>query len=171
MDPRLRSTLTLLVLGGLLASATLWGWRAATKPVPGLSEVEACVDTDLAAGTELFPDQVAVSVFNAGQRNGLATKTMNKLISRGFVGVDTGNAPEGTAVAGVQIYGRATSPAVQLVQAQFRDAQVTVGPALGLGVVVVVGDDFKSLLSAKRAPTSLLVAEASTICSPPGSGS
>jgi LytR cell envelope-related transcriptional attenuator len=168
-SPRLRSLLTLAGLSLLLVVATLVGWRAVTAPLPEIASTPVCVDTDLVSGEILFPDQVAVSVFNASARNGLATQTMNKLTRRGFVSAGTGNAPAGTEVTGVQIWGDAESPAVSLVQQHFRSATVTVGPQLGLGVVVVVGDGYKSLRPGKESPPSVDVQAAATVCSPPGS--
>ena len=41
------------------------------------------------------------------------------------------------------------------------------GPQLGLGVVVVVGDGYKSRSPAKKSPPSVDVQAAATVCSPP----
>lgn len=165
MEARLRSALTLTTLTLLLVVAVVVGWSAVTKPLPELAETPLCVDTEVAAGEKVFPDQVAVSVFNAGQRNGLASKTMNLLVERGFVAADTGNAPEGTEVTHVQVWADdPQDPAVALVLAQFRKAEVVQGQALGLGVVVVVGDGFKKL---GKKVESVDAAAAATICSPP----
>ncbi|WP_104108234.1 LytR C-terminal domain-containing protein [Nocardioides sp. 616] len=169
LTPRLRSALTLGTLCLLLVLAALVGWRSATAPLPQIITTELCVDTDLVSGEILFPDQVAVSVFNASSRNGLASKTLNQLEGRGFVPADTGNAPDGTQVRGVQIWGDVDNPAVSLVKQHFRSAEVRTGPQLGVGVVVVVGDGYQSLRPAKAAPPSVDVQAAATVCSPPGS--
>lgn len=168
MTPALRSALTLTVLVLLLVVATLWGWRALTQPLPQVAETPVCVETEVAAGEEVVTNQVAVSVFNASRRNGLATKTMNQLVGRGFVSAGTGNAPADTDVTNVRIHARnAKDPAVALVLAQFRGAEVVPGPSLGLGVVVVVGDDFSSLRGRKKAPTSVTAEAPASICTPP----
>ncbi|MBE7324053.1 LytR C-terminal domain-containing protein [Nocardioides sp. Y6] len=169
MDQKSKSRLTLASLVALLVVAAVVGWQAMTAPFPVAEDLPPCVDTSIAKGQEVFPDQVTVSVFNASRRNGLASRTMNGLTSRGFVSARTGNAPD-TRVRGVQIWSQnAKNPAVALVRSQFRRAKVTAGPALGPGVVVVVGDGNVAMKRPKKSPTSYVSTTPATICSPPGS--
>lgn len=166
---RTRSALTLAALAVLLLVATLWGWRALTSPLPSSAPAPVCVDTDVNAGAQVFTGQVAVSVFNASGRSGAASRMMNRLIARGFVPASTGNAPADTSFPGVQVWADdAQNPAVALVAAQFRRAEVVAGPALGTGVVVVVGDGPAALVPKKKVPSVNSPVDA-TICSPPGS--
>lgn len=166
MSASARSAITLSVLCLLLVLGAAWGWSALTQPLPGDEAAPACVDTPVAAGTEVFRDQVVVSVFNGSGRAGLAGATMEQLEARGFVGAATGNAP--VRVPGVQIWSAdPASPAVKLVRRQFPGAKVTPGDALGPGVVVVVGERFSGLAEDVESVTS---AEDSTICSPPTPG-
>ena len=166
MTASLRSALTLLVLGALLLVAAVWGWRAATKPFPSSEPAPLCTDVTVLTGKQVFRDQVAVSVYNASNRNGLAGATMEQLEERGFVGADSGNAP--IQVNGVQIWSdEPRNAAVRLVARQFKAAKVVSGEELGRGVVVVVGDSFKSLR--KKEVESVTAVESSTFCSPPGS--
>ena len=50
MSQPMRTTLTLLGLGVLLMFAAVWGWNAATKPLPAKVDSAICVDTSVAAG-------------------------------------------------------------------------------------------------------------------------
>lgn len=171
MDARTKSRVTLAGLVALLVVAAVVGWQAMTAPFPEAEDLPPCLDTQVSKGQEIFPDQVTVSVFNASRRNGLASRTMNGLTSRGFVAARTGNAPETEArVRGVQIWAQnAKNPAVALVRQQFRRAKVTEGPSLGPGVVVVVGDGNVRLKRPRRSPTSYVSTTPTTICSPAGS--
>lgn len=170
MEAAAKSRLTIAVLMLLLVLAAVVGWQAMTAPFPTAEDQPPCVETRISQGQEVFPDQVTVSVFNASSRNGLASRTMNGLIGRGFVSAGTGNAPADTAVRGVQVWAEnAKNPAVALVTAQFRRAKVTTGPSLGPGVVVVVGDGDVGLRRPRKAPASHKATADATICSPLGS--
>lgn len=166
MSASLRSAATLLVLFGLMVAAALWGWKAATKPFPSSEPAALCTDARALTGTEVFRDQVAVSVFNGSDQNGLAAATMERLEERGFVGADSGNAP--AKINGVQIWSdEPRNAAVRLVARQFKSAKIVSGEELGRGIVVVVGDSFKQLR--KKEVESVTAVETSTFCSPPGS--
>ncbi|WP_110180645.1 LytR C-terminal domain-containing protein [Nocardioides solisilvae] len=168
MHPRLRSALTLTGLVALVLVASAWGLFALTRPLPQQEVVPVCTNTRVAAGAEVTPEQVAVSVFNASTRNGLASKTLGQLVTRGFVPASTGNAPQGTEVKGVQVWASdARNPAVALVAQHFRNARVVAGSNLGPGVVVVVGNGFKSLRPRKQAPQAVTAEANSVVCTPP----
>ena len=94
-----RSAVTLAVLCTLLAIGAAWGWDAATDPFPGKVEALTCVDQAVQEGEKVYPDQVVVSVFNAGTREGLAGRTMGLLVDEGFREGDSGNAPAKAKVA------------------------------------------------------------------------
>jgi hypothetical protein len=165
-----RTALTLGVLALLMLVAGLWGWRALTQPFPEDEAAPLCSDRTVTAGTEIVRGQVAVSVFNASGRSGLAGATMELLEERGFVGADTGNAPQ--RVEGVQIWAAdPQNPAVRLVRRQFRKATVVALPAdtepLGRGVVVVLGQSYESLRT--KEIESVTARTDATFCSPPGS--
>lgn len=166
MTATLRSVLTLLGLAGLLCVAAIWGWQAATKPFPSSEPPPLCVDRTVNLGTQVFRDEVAVSVFNGSNRNGLAGATMEQLEERGFVGADSDNAP--VKINGVQIWSdEPRNPAVRLVARQFKGAKIVSGEKLGRGVVVVVGESFKKLR--KKEIESVTAVEGATFCSPPDS--
>ena len=106
-------------------------------------------------GDRLVTEDVTVSVYNAGNRAGLAGRTQEELVSRGFIAGDLGNAPEGLGdVRVVRVLAASRQdPAALLVARQFGEntfVQVSDGD-LGAGVDVVVGDDYVGLVKAPRA--------------------
>lgn len=166
MAASMRSALTLLVLCALLLVAAVWGWQAATQPFPGSAPQPLCIETTARSGDQVFRDQVAVSVYNGSTRNGLASATMEQLEERGFAAADSDNAP--AKVKGVEIWSdEPRNAAVRLVARQFKGAKIVSGQQLGLGVIVVVGESFKSLR--KKDVESVTAVETSTFCSPPES--
>ena len=160
MEPKLRSAITLGVLIIVLLLGLLWGWTKLVEPLPGLSGdpdeplEAACSVRAVAKGEKVDPDEVTVSVFNAGTTDGLATKTMEQLQSSEFAPGETGNAPRGSDVNKVEVWAEdARNPAVRLVTSYLgRSAKVVTpeGEALGVGVVVVVGDDFRRVRPGRR---------------------
>lgn len=161
MSGALKSTLTLASLVLLVAIAAVWGWAALTEPLPAEEPVPICEDARIGAGTEVRRDQVVVSVFNGSDRSGLARETSAQLAERGFVVGDIGDSPQPAATT--QIWADdPTNPAVDLVRQQFKQARVVPGDALGVGIVVVVGEKFKTLRN-KQVESVLAQADA-TYC-------
>ncbi len=160
-----------LVLGGLcvlLLVVAVWGWNAATEPFPGRADAPKCVEHEVAKGEQVYADQVTVSVYNASDRNGLAGRTMGLFTDAGFGEGDTGNAPKDADVVFAQVWSETPrSPAVRLVASRLgADAQVVRREQRGVGVMVLVGDDFRDLVKGRR---SIKAEGDVTICSPPGS--
>ena len=171
MRDGVRTALTLGVLVLVMVVAGAWGWRALTEPLPDNAPTPLCTDTTVTAGTEVFRDQVAVSVFNGSSRARLAAATLEQLGERGFVGADTGNAPK--PLARTQIWAAdPKNPAVVLVKRQFKKARVVAGTEvdgepLGRGVIVVLGQGFTTLRA--KEVESVKARTDATFCSPPGS--
>ncbi|RYC05401.1 LytR C-terminal domain-containing protein [Nocardioides zhouii] len=166
MTAALKSGVTLAVLAMLVVAAAVWGWAALTEPLPEDEPVAICEPTNVAAGGEVRRDQVVVSVFNGSDRSGLASSTMAQLAERGFVEGDVGDAP--LPAASTQIWSsEPTNPAVLLVQQQFKQARIVAGDPLGDGIVVVVGDKFKTLKN--KQVESVLAESAATFCRATGS--
>ncbi|WP_028642849.1 LytR C-terminal domain-containing protein [Nocardioides sp. URHA0020] len=165
MTQAARTTITLLVLGVALAVAGVWGWRATMEPLPAKPTSAVCVATRVAAGEKVYPQQVTVSVYNSGRREGLAGRTMQLLKDQGFVRGSSGNAAS-AKVRRVAIWTTTpTDPDVQLVASYFGkgvDIERRKGP--GVGVTVVVGDEFTELAKGRAA---VRAASDTTICSPP----
>jgi hypothetical protein len=173
LQPKLRAAATLGVLVILMLVGLAWGWTKLMAPLPGLSgdsdqtPTAVCSERTVAKGEKVNTGEVTVSVFNAGTTDGLATKTMEQLETRGFAPGETGNAPNGVEVGKVQIWADdPRNPAVQLVSGHLgRHVKVVnpTGEPLGLGVVVLVGDDFSKLTRGRSFVKALSDAE---ICSP-----
>ena len=173
MEPKLRSAITLGVLIIVLLLGLVWGWTKLVEPLPGLSgdpdeaPEAACSVRTVAKGEKVHPDEVTVSVFNAGTTDGLATKTMEQLQTRGFAPGETGNAPSATDVTGSRSGRRTPGTLLSDWSASYLGRSVKVvnpkGEALGLGVVVVVGDDFRRVRHGARFVRARADAE---VCSP-----
>jgi hypothetical protein len=159
-----RSAITISALGLLLVLAALWGWSAATESLPAKVDTPVCVERDVEAGTKVFPQDVTVSVFNAGTREGLAGRTMQLLTDDGFAEGTMGNVSAHVAV--VQIWTlEPANPAVQLVASRLGPGvEIERRDPPGVGVAVVVGDEFRDLVEGQR---STIAEAATTICSPP----
>jgi hypothetical protein len=165
MTQAMRTTVTLLVLGALLMIAAVWGWHATLKPLPAKVDSPICVDTPVTAGEKVYPQQVTVSVYNSGQREGLAGRTMQLLKDAGFTKGQAGNASS-AKVGNVEIWTTTPeSPDVQLLATYFGDdVEIERRDGPGIGVTVVVGDQFRALADGER---SVLAETDTEICSPP----
>jgi hypothetical protein len=151
---------TLVVLVGILVVGAYVGWQRLSAPVdenpaPTKAVGPRC-DAGVHKGDVVRPRDVTVSVYNAGDRNGLAGQTMSELEARGFIAGEVGNAPADLAsVDWVRVLARSKEdPAARLVALQF-GKQTLVQPVkqdLGPGVEVIVGDKFLGLV---KAPTEI----------------
>ena len=164
MAPGVRSAVTLSVLCVLLAVAAIWGWSAATDPLPAKVDTAICVDKEFPAGTKVFPQDVTVSVYNAGTREGLAGRVMALLTEDGFNEGTSGNVE--ARVDTVQIWTlEPENPAVALIATRFgEDVDIERRNPPGVGVAVVVGDGFEDLVEGKK---TVVVEADAEICSPP----
>ncbi|HEU5037899.1 MAG TPA: LytR C-terminal domain-containing protein [Nocardioides sp.] len=160
-----RSAITLVALGVLLVLATAWGWNAATEPLPGKVDTPICTTQAVAAGDKVFPQEVTVSVYNAGTRDGLAGRVMKDLQDDGFAEGDGGNT-QAAKVGAVEIWTtEPDNPAVQLVASHLGDqVDIKRRDGLGAGVTVIVGDDFTKVVKGER---SVVAKSDAQICSPP----
>ncbi|MGH3510040.1 MAG: LytR C-terminal domain-containing protein [Nocardioidaceae bacterium] len=161
---------TLLVLCGVLAIGFYLGYNSLFSPLPksvASSNPTSSCTTAPVKNSRLQASAVQVSVFNAGDRGGLAGDTMVRLTKRGFRPGDVGNAPTGTVVRRVQVWATtAKDPAAQLVARQFGPTTTikVTSQDLGPGVDVVVGNKFHHLV--KKAPRSVRVVGNEQVCLP-----
>lgn len=166
---KFRSLATLAALGVLMLVGVTWGWSAVTSPLPNYEDPPICEDTTLAAGDKAYPDQVTVSVINAGNREGLASQTMEQLVGKGFFQGELANAASGVNVAGAEIWtDDPGSAAVRLVATYLakngKGVVIREQEPDELGINVVVGDKFTGVVSGRKAVAAQSDA---TICSPP----
>lgn len=148
-----RSALTLAVLGVLLVAGVAWGWSAATQPLPESSVTsEGCTPTTLSPGDKLYPDQVEVSVLNAGSRGSFAARVLAQLSARGFAEGTSGNAPGDADVERVQVWAPdRDAPEVRLVLSTLgRKVPVVDREVTAPGIVVVVGDRFDKVAKGSK---------------------
>lgn len=166
MNARMKSLLTLVVLGLFLVAAGAWGLSALTKPFPQRAEPPICVDVPFAAGERIFRGDIIVSVLNAGSRNGLAGLTMDLFVDAGFAEGQKGNTEPGTKVANVEIWTEEPRhPAVKLVARQLgKGVKVVRREPTVAGVQVVVGDQFEELV---EAPKRVKARSDVEVCGPP----
>ena len=164
---RLSTALTLTALVVVLVIGAIVGLKTLFAPISDDTDggpAPVCTPTQVAAGKRIQAKDVTVSVFNAGNRSGLASQTLDALASRGFEAGDAGNAPDGTRVRSVQVWTtEEDDDAARLVARQFgRKTAVRLGDDLGVGVDVIVGSAFKGLVD--DAPTSILSRSSQEVC-------
>lgn len=166
MTQTARTTITLLTLCVLLLVAGAWGWHAAMRPLPAKVDSLLCVDTAVEAGEDVYPQQVTVSVYNAGRRDGLANRTMQLLLEQGFSRGNVGNVSSAEVTRAEIWTTDPDSPAAQLVASHLgRKVDIQRRDGAGAGITVVVGDDFRKL--AAKGASFVTAEEATKICSPP----
>jgi hypothetical protein len=158
-----RTPLTLLVLLAVLCYGAWWGWTNVIRQVPPTPPVP-CVTQKVPKG-QLRSSQVTVSVYNGGDKRGLAGDVARSLRERGFKiqqTTNTGERVQKTVIVGA----KAKNPEVLLVKAFFKDAVVRVDPQnKSDGTVdVLVGNRYAGFN--KKAKKTLTVKTA-TVCLPP----
>lgn len=155
-----RTPLTLLFLLAVLCWGAWWGYTNVLKPVDPLPP-EPCVEQSL-ANNQLKATQVTVSVYNGGDRRGLAGDVGRALRDKGFRVQRTTNTGENikeTVIVGAS----AKNPEVILVKGFFKDATVRADKRTDGTVDVLVGDKYAGFN--KKAPTVVTVKSA-TACLP-----
>lgn len=152
------SAVALAVTAVIVVVMAIWGYQAATAPIEddsiGSTPVDSRTETCPPGETQtivkfLRSDQVVVSVYNAGKRQGRAVATLSLLEDRGFQAGAFGNASDAT-VRFAEIHAKASDlTKADLVALHFgknatvviEDEQALRGP----GVNVVIGDGFRRL--------------------------
>ncbi len=155
-----RTPLTLLVLLGVLAWGAWWGYRNVIRPVPAPAP-NPCVTQSLAKG-QLKSSQITISVYNGGDRVGLAGDVGRTLRGKGFKVPRTTNTNEKiqkTVILGAD----AKNPEVLFVKTFFKDAVVRSDKRADRSVDVLVGSKWAGYN--KNAKTTYQV-NADTVCLP-----
>jgi hypothetical protein len=139
----------LVVLVVVLGLMGFLGVKQALKPFPGgKSSSDPTCTAHKQVQKFLTRHDVQVSVFNAGDRSGLASETLDKVEGAGFVAGNAGNAPGTAQVRRAVVW--TTKPedySAKLVALAFGPStQVVVTKTdLGPGVDVLVGNKFHGL--------------------------
>lgn len=165
------TAVTLLVLLAVLAVAAWFGYKSLLAPIGEGDKASSCDKTAIRRGQQVTTRQVQVSVFNAGDRSGLAGRTMTRLAHRGFKKGAVGNAPSGTKVKHVQVWTtQKKDVAARLVARQFGGGTRVrlVDTNLGPGVDVVIGNHPGQLVKASKATRRIVVQQRrASACLPP----
>ncbi len=154
---RITTAVTLAVLLVVVGAMAVYGFKAATAPLPGGSSADpTCSPVETDVKEFITRPEVQVSVFNASKRSGLAGSTLDKVEAAGFRAGNAGNAPTDAKVPRVVVWTtKKDDTAAQLVALAFgkRTEVVVTENDLGPGVDVLVGNRFKGL--DRKAPKRL----------------
>lgn len=162
-----RGPVTLLFLVAVLAGAAWFGWRtvlSSATPAAG----PACATPSPGTTQQAAAKDITVNVFNAGNREGMATRTARDLERRGFTIGTVGNEPTESRASKakiVAIRGRdKTAPEVALLAAQVRAKKplIIADDREDPTVDLVIGNQFTGL--AKKAPDTVDVESTAPIC-------
>lgn len=144
----LTTAVTMTVLVVVLCLMAFFGYRAATKPLPGTTSAtpKQCSKSEISKQYYVRPADLTVSVYNAGAKSGAAGRTMQRLQDRGFNPGDVANAPAGVHVqrarvyttqkhdAGAQLVARTLGKGIKVVltsKSRGPGIDVFIGPKLG----------------------------------------
>jgi hypothetical protein len=155
-----RTPFTLLVLLGVLCYGAWWGWTNVIREVPAAPPAP-CVKQKVAKG-QLKSTQVIVSIYNGGDKRGLAGDVGRAMRSRGFKvqrTANTGEKVQKTTIVGAS----AKNPEVLLVKSFFKNAEVRPDKRVDGSVDVLVGNRYSGFN--KNAKTTYTVKTA-TVCLP-----
>jgi hypothetical protein len=156
---KLTTAITLVTLLLVLGAMAVYGFDKALAPLPGGDSSAGdsrCSDSEKEVQTFLHRNEVQVSVYNAGSRDGLAGKTLEQLEAAGFKAGNAGNAPRTAEVRRAVVW--TTTPndssAKLVAVALGHGTRIEVTETdLGPGVDVIVGNRFKG--PDKKAPTKI----------------
>lgn len=150
----LTKLVTLTILVAMVVLATLVGTRWLFAPLPGKVSSVVCSTGDSVEQTTVESTSVTVDVYNASKVSGLANRTLDQLVARGFKAGKVANAPSGTDVTTVVVHAADTEdPRAMLVAQQFGPDTKIQKDAEAAGIEVYVGKDSPGVSAA--APTEL----------------
>jgi hypothetical protein len=155
-----RTPFTLLVLLGVLCYGAWWGWTNVIREVPPAPRAP-CVKQKVPKG-QLRSSQVVVSIYNGGDKRGLAGDVGRALRSRGFKvqrTTNTGEKVQRTIIVGAS----AKNPEVLLVKGFFKESDVRPDKRVDGSVDVLVGNRYGGFN--KNAKTVYTV-KSETVCLP-----
>jgi hypothetical protein len=164
---KLTTAITLAVLLLVLIGMAAYGYNQLTAPLPGRpSAEEKCTGAEKEVQGFLKRKQVQVSVFNAGNREGFAGSTLEKIVDAGFRAGNAGNAPKSAQIRRAVVWTTEESdPAAKLVATSLgpRTKIEVTKTDLGPGVDVIVGNKFKGI---RKVPKKIRLADPVQKCVP-----
>jgi len=156
-----RTPFTLLLLLGVLCYGAWWGYSNVIREVPP-APPPPCVQQTVAKG-QLRSSQVTVSVYNGGDKRGLAGDVGRALRERGFKVQRTGNT--GEKVQKTTIVGAgAKNPEVLLVKGFFKNVQVRADKRVDGSVDVLVGNRYAGF---NKGAKQTYTVKSEKVCLPP----
>jgi hypothetical protein len=164
---KLTTAITLAVLLLVLIGMAAYGYNQLTAPLPERpSAEEKCTGAEKEVQGFLKRKQVQVSVFNAGNREGFAGSTLEKIVDAGFRAGNAGNAPKSAQIRRAVVWTTEEGdPAAKLVATSLgRRTKIEVTKTdLGPGVDVIVGNRFKGI---RNGPKRIRLADPVEECVP-----
>jgi hypothetical protein len=164
---KLTTAVTLVVLIVVLIGMAAFGYNQLTAPLPELpSAEEKCTGAEKEVQGFLKRKQVQVSVFNAGNREGFAGSTLEKIVDAGFRAGNAGNAPKSAQIRRAVVWTtEEDDSAAKLVAASLgRRTKIEITETdLGPGVDVIVGNKFKGI---RKSPKKIRLADPVEKCVP-----
>jgi hypothetical protein len=164
---KLTTAITLAVLLLVLIGMAAYGYTQLTAPLPERpSAKEKCTGAEKEVQGFLKRKQVQVSVFNAGNREGFAGSTLEKIVDAGFRAGNAGNAPKSAQIRRAVVWTTEEGdPAAKLVATSLgpRTKIEVTKTDLGPGVDVIVGNKFKGI---RKVPKKIRLADPVEKCVP-----
>jgi LytR cell envelope-related transcriptional attenuator len=162
----LRSGVTLSILLAVVVGAGWYG-LSSLRDEPAVEDGDttvttndpnACPEGQGSPAPAVAPADISVNVYNATQRNGLASATARQLREQGFVIVDVANDPLRKAVPGVaEVRAKDDSLIAYLVLAYVPGATFASDTRTDNSVDLVVGDQFQAITVPAAPPAPPLV--------------
>lgn len=169
---RVSTPLILVALVALVVAGTVWAVNTLSAPFsgsgndgsPGGDEIAACEVQQVPDG-RLRPSMVTVTVQNAGNTVGLASKAAEDLESYNFTVSDVGNVEDDSITEVVVIGYSEESPEVQLVASQYAAPEIRGDDSFtDHNVHIIIGDDYPGRV--EDAP-GIFTMDDTEICLPP----
>jgi LytR cell envelope-related transcriptional attenuator len=152
----LRTAITMLVLAAFVAFSGWYAWNTITEPRPSGADATTAPTCIPAVPTDApAPADIRLNVYNATDRNGLASSTAREMRERGFAILDVANDPLGKSVTGTAEVraGADSEAAAGVVVAQVSGAVFVADNRTDGTVDLVVGEAFEALTPAGATPT------------------
>ena len=147
---RIRTSVTLLVLVGVVVGAAWYSWQSVTEndDPTVLSTNPACAPGAPTAAPA--PADIQLNVYNATNRQGLASTVARELRDRGFVILDIDNDPLDKTITGTaEIRANASQQAAASLVASLVPGSAFIGDERSEAVIdLVLGDAFDKLAAA-----------------------